>query len=174
MHGIIFLFIFGGYEHTEMMAYSQEQIDQTFELIINRIAEKGESLRSVLRTDGMPSSQTFFIWIQRDEVKSKQYAQACEKRADEIFEEILTIADDSSQDTIITEEGKEIFNNEFAARSRLRVDARKWVVARMNPRKYGDKNTTILEGGEKPIQTIDYSKLSDGALKEIVNASRSK
>ena len=30
-------------------------------------------------------------------------------------------------------------NSEFVARSRVRLDARKWVLGRMKPKKYGDK-----------------------------------
>jgi hypothetical protein len=43
---------------------------------------------------------------------------------------------------------------EWIARSRLRVDARKWVAAKLKPKKYADKITnehTGANGG--PIQT---------------------
>lgn len=53
------------------MAYSKIEIEKTFTIICDRI-EGGESLRSVLRDDKMPSSQTFFKWIDGDEIKSKQ------------------------------------------------------------------------------------------------------
>ena len=42
----------------------------------------------------------------------------------------------------------------------------------MNRFKWTDRQETTLEGGEKPIQTIDYSKISTEALKEIADAQK--
>lgn len=116
------------------MAYDKEIV---FPLILSEI-EEGASLRSILVREDMPSRYTFFEWLKDDKEKANQYARACDLRADIIFEEILNIADDASNDTIITERG-EIPNSEWIARSRLRVDSRKWVLSKMNPKKYGDR-----------------------------------
>jgi len=119
------------------MAYSKEDIESIFKEIIFRI-ENGEPVRRILAEEEMPSSSTFFIWLSEDEDKSKRYACACDIRADIIFEDILNIADEVSKD-YVKRDGVEIVNNEAIQRSRLRVDARKWVVSKMNPKKYGDK-----------------------------------
>lgn len=116
------------------MAYDKEIV---FPLILSEI-EEGASLRSILVREDMPSRYAFFEWLKYDKEKANQYARACDLRADIIFEEILNIADDASNDTIITERG-EIPNSEWIARSRLRVDSRKWVLSKMNPKKYGDR-----------------------------------
>ena len=130
------------------MAYDKEKV---FALILQEI-EEGASLRSILRRDEMPTQKTFFDWLHNDEDKVKQYARATEKRADAIFEEILEIADEKSNDTIYTDKG-EIPNSEWMARSRLRVDARKWMLGKMNPKKYGDK-LDVTSDGEK-LQSND-------------------
>ncbi len=83
------------------MAYSEEEIKETFNAICERI-ERGESLRAVLRSDEMPSSRTFFKWIDSDEEKVKQYARATTLRADSMFDEIIDIADNVEQDLITT------------------------------------------------------------------------
>lgn len=140
------------------MAYSKEQKQECFNRIIKHI-EEGNSLRSALDMHDMPSSQTFYIWINEDEDKSKQYARACEERSDLIFEEILGIADESYADKKILEDGKEVVDGEVVQRSRLRIDARKWMLSKMNPKKYGDRNTVEIEGGEKPIK---ISFIEDG------------
>jgi len=133
------------------MAYTPEQIEEKFTLLISKI-ESGSSLRKALLEESI-SSATFYQWIENDELRQKQYARACEERADKIFEDILEIADDSSQDELITENGV-MQNSEFIARSRLRVDSRKWMVGKLNPKKYGDR--TILSGdSENPI-TISF------------------
>lgn len=98
----------------------------------------------------MPSSQTFYKWltpndsdtekvIKEKEIKSKQYARACNDRADAIFEECLAIADNQEKDKYTDEHGKEHVNHNVINRSRLRVDTRKWMLGKLNPKKYGDK-----------------------------------
>lgn len=138
------------------MAYSEKEIDTIFKRIINAISIDNMSLRAALRMNGMPTSETFFKWIDADKDKTIQYVRACEERADNIFEEILEIADDSSNDVRITEDGIQTVNSEIVQRSKLRVDARKWMLGKMNPKKYGDRNTTTLEIEEvKPIFNLN-------------------
>lgn len=116
--------------------------DGIIEDVLAEIAS-GRSLRSVCSDNGMPSVKTFLGWIKDDEdVLGKQYARACEMRADAIFEEVLEIADDGINDTY-TKDGNEITNHDVIARSRLRVDARKWMLGKMRPKKYGDKVTHV-------------------------------
>lgn len=79
--------------------------------------------------------------------KEDMYAQAREARADKMAEEIIAISDDSSRDTIIDDDGNERTNQEVVARSRLRVDSRKWLASKMLPKKYGDKQD-INHGGQ--------------------------
>jgi len=59
-------------------------------------------------------------------------------------EEILEIADETSNDTIIVKRGDsehEVANNEWITRSRLRVDTRRWLMSKFAPKKYGDTQT---------------------------------
>ena len=58
------------------------------------------------------------------------------------LEEILEIADDGSNDLMTITKGDlsyEAENKEVTNRSRLRVDARKWIASKLKPKKYGDK-----------------------------------
>jgi len=137
------------------MAYSATQIDEIFNSIIQRI-ELGESLRSILKDENMPSSQTFYIWINDDESKSKQYARATEIRADLIFDEMIEIADDGTNDftkKLLSEIEVEMLNSEHLQRSRLRIDTRKWILSKMNPKKYGDKLDLTTKDKELPQPT---------------------
>ena len=129
------------------MAYSKEDIDKIFNYVCSEI-EKGRALRNVLKDDKMPSTSTFYEWLDNDDVKSKQYARATSVRADIIFDDILSIADENTNDTYINDNGIEVVNNDVIQRSRLRIDSRKWVLSKLNPKKYGDK-TDITSGGEK-------------------------
>ena len=133
------------------MAYTPEEIKNTFNLICDRIIE-GESVKTILKDNDMPSSQTFWKWLNEDEEKSNQYARAKDIYADKVFEDIVLIADGTDDDVLIDEDGIQQINYNIIQRDRLRIDARKWHLSKLNPKKYGDKNTTVLEGGDKPIE----------------------
>ena len=81
---------------------------------------------------------TFVKWIDDDQARSEHYARAREAQADKLAEDILAIADDGRNDTYLTDNGAAT-NQDVIARSRLRVDARKWLASKMAPKKYGEK-----------------------------------
>ena len=114
------------------------EIETLFKSILSDI-EQGSSLRSALKKHKPISSQTFTKWLDNDEKMAKRYARATEKRAEAIFEDILNIADENLKDTYIDAEGIERTDHDVIQRARLRVDARKWVLAKMHPTKYGDR-----------------------------------
>ena len=111
--------------------------ERLFSTIVERIAN-GESLRAICRDNGMPSPPTVLRWVANDLDLQQRYTFALDVRADMIFDEVLEIADDSSKDWI-EKEGGQALDSEHVRRSVLRVDARKWALARMAPKKYGDK-----------------------------------
>ena len=130
------------------MAYSDEEIEKVFEEILEYI-EDGKSLRSILKASDMPSSRTFFKWIDDDKEKVKRYARAMEIRAESIFEDILEIADDGTNDFMTITKGDVEYNvedREVTNRSRLRVDARKFFLSKVLPKKYGDKLDLTSDG----------------------------
>lgn len=134
------------------MAYSKKQIQETFNYICNKIETKAVSLRSILREDNMPSSKTFYEWLDNDNNKLKQYARANTTRADLIFEDILIISDKQGKDVYKDADGVEHTDHNIINRAKLMVDSRKWMLGKMQPKKYGDKSTLALEGGDKPIE----------------------
>ena len=136
------------------MAYSKEKIEERFTEICRQIAEEGKSLRKVLLSKDMPSSRTFFKWIDADAEKVKQYARATNERADVIFEEILEIADNPQQGESTTESENGIFvtTSDMIQHRRLQVDSRKWMLGKMNPKKYSDKiQVDTTEFSEQPL-----------------------
>lgn len=129
-------------------------------------ATTSRSLKSICSELGLGVS-TVLQWL-ADPTKKEftdMYARAKEEQADFLAEEILEIADDSSNDLDrIDDFGNRIENKEFVNRSKLRVDARKWVASKLKPRKYGDK--VDITSGDKPISnelTIKGQKFADNA-----------
>jgi hypothetical protein len=107
----------------------------------------GRSLRDICSKEGMPDKATVFRWLAAHEDFRDQYARAREAQADAMLEDILEIADDGMNDSYTDEEGNVRTNQDVIARSRLRVDARKWAMSKMAPKKYGDKLDLHHEGG---------------------------
>ena len=110
--------------------------------ICRRISE-GESLRAICRDRNMPHEATARGWALIPEHPFfTQYAQAREIAYHSMADEVLEIADDGSNDWMERNDkdnpGYEA-NGEHMQRSRLRVDSRKWVLSKMLPKLYGDR-----------------------------------
>lgn len=113
--------------------------------ICRRIAG-GESLRAICEDDTMPSTSSVCRWLADDANVEfrEQYARAREAQADAIVDEMLDIADDATNDYMERKTEDEqspgyVLNGEHVQRSKLRIDARKWVASKLAPKKYGDK-----------------------------------
>lgn len=112
--------------------------EQGFEIVCQMI-EKGLSLNTILNSPDKPISRTVFYELLNLDAKfNERYARAREIFADSVFEEILDIADNSNADLELVD-GKIVINGEAVQRSRLKIDARKWMLSKLNPKKYGDK-----------------------------------
>lgn len=120
------------------MAGTSSYDDAIAMAICERIAS-GESVRVICMDENMPAQSTVYKWLIDNEAFSEKYARAREIQAEFLAEEIIQIADDSSGDKVADEDGKERIDAEFVARSRLRVDARKWYASKVAPKKYGDR-----------------------------------
>ena len=127
-----------------MKSVTQEQFDKCCEIT----SSSNRSLTNICNELGCGYGAMRYFIDSSSEASAK-YARAKEAQADFLAEEIIEISDDDSEDEIFieTENGpvrKE--NKEFTNRSRLRVDARKWVAAHLRPRKYGDQLDVTSNG----------------------------
>lgn len=135
----------------------------------------GASMRKACRDLALDNA-TVYADLRADEDFSRQYARACEVRADDMFDEMIEIADTPVRGEFrkkLKDGTEEVTEEDMLGHRRLQVDTRKWALARMNPRKYGEK---VQVGGAEdlpPVQ-IDATVLSDDALREIVAATRAK
>lgn len=116
------------------MSYPPEIFDKICDLIAG-----GESVNSILQAKDMPSRETFYKWIRNDEDKADRYARAKSYQADVFCEEIVEIADKASKDIELDGDGKPYIDGFAVQRARLMIDTRKWVMAKNNLKKYGDK-----------------------------------
>lgn len=129
--------------------------------ICQRISE-GESVRTIVKDPEMPSSSSIFRWLLDEDKKEfwEQYEKARNIQAELMFEELLDIADDGSNDWV-QREGKDeeewwVQNGEAMSRSRLRVDTRKWYLSKVLPKKFGEKIDMTTDGKPISINLINY------------------
>jgi hypothetical protein len=137
--------------------------DELAATICERLAN-GETLRQLCLDEAMPGRSTVYRWLEAHEGFRDQYARVCELRADAWADELLEIADETAFDTKRNDRGDVSADSEWISRSKLRVDARKWLMARAAPKKYGDKVTTELTGaGGGPVLTSIEVRFVDAA-----------
>ncbi len=110
---------------------------KTADEICERLAD-GESLRTICSADTMPNRATVFRWLAANKNFRDQYARAREAQADAMADEILNIADDGENDTYVDDFGKKRTDYDVISRSKLRVDARKWLASKLRPKVYGE------------------------------------
>lgn len=116
----------------------------------------GTPLTIICGPANMPSDDTVRNWAKIDPGFSRDIARARETGFDQIAMDALRIADNvghENKDTIETKFG-EIPNKEWIQRSALRVDTRLKLLAKWDPKRYGDKITQEITGPDGgPVRT---------------------
>lgn len=122
--------------------------------ICEKTAVSSKSLKTICEELNI-RVRTVLDWLNENEEFSLMYARAKGEQADFLAEEILEIADDKKYDVLRAKkvknsDGSDMIlleeNKEFTNRSRLRVDARKWIASKLKPRKYGDRLDLTTQG----------------------------
>jgi hypothetical protein len=133
------------------MARPSKYTEKLAEEICRRIAD-GESLLLICRDDKIPTRSTVNLWLVDGKHKtfSDNYERAVNIRTDNMFDDLIEIADDGRNDFMERENENGgtwwEFKNEHVQRSRLRVDTRKWYLSKVMPKKYGDKLDVTSDG----------------------------
>lgn len=145
-----------------MTAYSKEIADRILALMVDGDAPL--SMRGACKEVGVAPG-TFAGWVtdDRDGLEAR-YRTAQMIRAQLVADEILEIADDNASDYYTDDEGLRRVDHDHIQRSKLRVDTRKWLLAKALPKIYGDKLQHVGDGGG-PVKTqIDLAGMTDEEL----------
>ena len=139
-----------------LMGYPLIQWTAELEDSIVEWISQGKPLREFCRQPRMPSFGAVYDREKLNPEFKERIARAREIGEEVIAQECLTIADDGSNDWMETfnSEGESLgwkLNGEHVQRSKLRVDTRLKLLAKWNPRKYGDR-TTLAGDPDNPIQ----------------------
>lgn len=137
----------------------------------------GESMRQICADEKMPGQTTIYRWLALSNESNvqpfyvefrEQYARAREIQAEMLIDEILEIADDSRNDWM-DRNGYRVPDPEAIQRSKLRVEARKWLASKLFPKVYGDR--LALAGDSKdPIH--HQHRFSQEQIDAMVRAAR--
>jgi hypothetical protein len=124
----------------------------------------GKSLRSVCEMEGMPTKKTVMRWLRTHPEFKQNYDLAQRERAQVYAEDIVDIADNASNDWMETNDPDNQgyrFNGEHVQRSKLRLEARKWICSKLLPKLYGDK---IAVGGAEDLPPIGTTDMSESEI----------
>lgn len=143
--------------------FTQEKADE----ICARLS-KGEPLAQICRDERMPGVVTVHSWKLASAHFAESIARARELGFDAIAEDCLEIADDSKNDYLdkLADDGDEqavkarAFDSEHVQRSKLRIETRLKLLAKWDPKRYGEKVTAEHSGPNGgPIQTVTKVEL---------------
>ena len=120
---------------------------------------EGNTLMDFCRVEVHPSFRTIYNWQAEDPVFDANIARARDIGHDAISEECLRIADNTllGERRKESENGLEITHEDMLGHRKLQIETRLKLLAKWNPKKYGDK--TVLAGDpEAPLAvTVDFS-----------------
>lgn len=108
---------------------NQEIADEICEWI-----RQGKTLREFCRQDGKPSWRTVYDWLEKDEGFATRFARAREDGHEVLAQECQQIADENCVDHVDVQ------------RNRLRIETRLKLLAKWNPKKWGDKQAVDHNG----------------------------
>jgi len=136
---------------------AQEERERKFKEIIKEIESKGKGVNTACKKYGL-NPNSFFSMIDKDAQLLKQYTRALELKADVIAERIILNSHNRANDFYTDSEGNQKPNPVAVQRDRLILDADKWLLSKIAPKKYGDRLT--LDGEVKTGQPLTIENIN--------------
>ena len=117
----------------------------------------GKTLREFCRQEGKPAWRTVYAWMEKDQDFYARIAHARELGHDAIAEECLEIIDTPPE--MATSSGKDSYSEHRDSAHvgwlKNRAEMRLKLLAKWNPKKYGDKTMTEVTGADGGAIQID-------------------
>lgn len=141
------------------MKYTPSQREKLFKKVIKEL-QKGRSLRKILKDDQTPSRTALYSWLDEDAEYAERFARAMEIGDEVLEEQKLEIAETRLVETVeeIGRTGKtpftKIITRDNVQRSKLMIETIDKILARRNPRKYGNKLDLTSAGEALAVPAI--------------------
>jgi hypothetical protein len=153
------------------MARPTIQTPEIIDLICNRLSE-GKPLAQICRSKGMPGLRTVYDWME-----AQPDISACIARARDVGEEVISadclrIADRPKKgvETVTKSDGSsETRCGDMLGHRKLQIDTRLKLLAKWNPKKWGERITQELTG--KDGGAIQYEDIRERNLQTIEQLS---
>ncbi|HHI2788604.1 TPA: DNA-binding protein [Escherichia coli] len=118
--------------------YTEEKALEICELVAD-----GQSINKISKMPDMPARSTILKWFRDVPEFSDMYMRAKEIGFEILADEIIDIAD-AAENT----------DKDQCRRHQLMIETRKWLLAKLQPRKYGERVTQEIVGNkeEAPVQ----------------------
>jgi len=143
--------------------YTPELADEICQRLSN-----GEPLRQICRDDHMPAWQKIYEWMAKDEKLSGAIAHARDLGYDAMAEECLIIADTPQlgQTQVMDDKGSKVTIEDMLGHRKLKIETRLKLLAKFNPKKYGDK---VVVGGApgEPVEHKVEISMFDSIVKNL-------
>ncbi len=142
--------------------------DEAIALEVCERLSEGESLRSICEDPRLPSHQTIYKWAAVQPIFKTAYARAREAQMERWSDDIVEIADEAATATgeRIDKEGtvEAIVDPGVIQAAKLRIDTRKFLMAKLAPQRYGERVDLNVSG------SVEVSALSDEELEARTRA----
>lgn len=126
-------------------------------LICVEIATTSDGLDKICdRNPDFPSARTVHRWVVDHEGFRQSYVRAKRDQVWRLAEEIIPIADTPQIGEIVTikTDGVEVRRVDMIEHRKLRIDARKWIMAHLEPKKWGQRAGEASEGDSDPLKDL--------------------
>jgi hypothetical protein len=129
---------------------------ELIEAICERLSN-GEPMASICRDEAMPHRDTIRKWRDADPEVNRLIVRAREDGEHAIAADCLNIADNNGKDMRVLESGVEVVDSDVVQRAKLRIDTRLKLLAKWNPKKWGEKVDVTSGGNPIPAPVINLA-----------------
>jgi hypothetical protein len=116
------------------------------------------SLAKICEADErFPDIKTWYRWMLSHPELRQEYAHAKNEQLEILADEISAIADETQPSEIITikaDGSREVKIVDATEHRRLRIDTRKWLLSKLKPKTYGDRQEIEHSGALQVISSI--------------------
>jgi hypothetical protein len=139
------------------MGLNRQWTDAERDAVVREVCARhsqGETIASILRTEGMPSRVALYSWLHSSPENRDLFARAREAAMDAIADEAMTIANTPVEGIIRkeSEQGVEITRRDAIDHRRLQVDTRLKLLAKWAPGRYGDRVQTDITSSDGSLK----------------------
>lgn len=140
--------------------------------VIDQICEKvaGGALMKVACEEAFITTYQFYRWILKDPVVKEMYDEARTIQAEAMMDDMMEVADDDTNDTFEDDDGVMRPNNAAVTRARIRLEQRRWQVAKMVPRRFSEKTFAEVDQNVN----INQSDRLDAARRRIEEFNKTR